>query len=248
MWARAIIFGIELVGFVVLSIFVAAKFYKRHCSKKSEKYAIKNLKFNLFCYAINFAIIFAIFLFSYPSLIFLSYNKLILVSLVELASILIILLSYLKLNKIRDFTMVFILAISCTLILIISIDGIIGNKGFIIENKVAISEQTEKKIIAPTMFSKNQIGYTADIEGNIKTYVFYYQGNNGVWEYEELKASETKVEKIKDADTYIEKTVTITSYYKQEKKTLKEDYITTEENEKYTIYLNLNQMVEVKTD
>lgn len=248
MWSRAIIFGIELVGFVALSIFIIAKFYKRHCSEKDKKYAIENLKFNSIYCTINFCIILAIFLFSYPTLIILSYNKLILVSLIELASILIILLSNLKFNKIRDHIMISITAVCILVTAIIVIDGTIGSKSSIIANNVVILEKKETETITPAIISENQIGYTADLEGNIKTYVFYYKDDNEVWQYEEIKASNAKVERIKDENTYIEKTVINTSYCNQEKKSSEADYIYSEEREKYTIYLNLKQMVEVKTD
>lgn len=242
-WARAIIFSIELVGFIILFAFVTSRFYKRH-SEKGKKYAIKNLKFNLIYFLINFSIILAIFLFSYPTLIFLSYNKLILVSLVELASISIILFSFLEFKQIRDTIILFIIVASFILILLISIDGIFGINNFIIEDKVTIVKQTQIEMITPAVISENQIGYTADMEGNRKTYIFYYKEGD-VWQYVEVKASEAKVERIKDTNSYVERTVTTTSYCNKEKKPFEEDYIYSEKSEKYVIYLNLKQMVEI---
>lgn len=246
MWARAIIFGIELVGFIIFSVFATIKFYKRHCIEKDRNYTIKNLKFNLIYSSINFAIILALFFFTYPSLVFLSYNKLLLISLVELLSILIILLSYLRVNKVRDYIMITMASISFVIILIISIDGIIGSNSGIIENKLVISEQTETQTItSPTMFTENQVGFVTDNEGNTKTYVFYYKDND-IWNYKELKVSETKIIRIQDKDTYIEETVTKTEYCKKEKKPSAKDYNYVEEKVKHTLYLNLRQRVEIK--
>lgn len=92
MWLRAIIFGIELVGFIILSIFAIIKFYKNNVAAGYSKCdVIKNLEFDLIYFLVNFAIILTLFLFTFPSYVFLSYNKLILVSVIELFSVLIIL-------------------------------------------------------------------------------------------------------------------------------------------------------------
>ena len=217
MWARAIIFGIELVGFAIFCIVVTVKEYKQDLYKGSEmkwEDVISNLRFNIIYFIINYVVILSLFVFSYPSYVFLSYSKLILLSVSILVSVA-ILLFFTNKNSLEHTTREFICIMIGFFSVIYFLFAIIGIAG--VEKKIVVSEQTDTQKIIPVMFSKNnQIGYTADLEGNIKTYVFYYQGNNGVWEYEEVKASETKVEKIKDTNTYIERTMKSTSYCKRE--------------------------------
>lgn len=224
MWARAIIFGIELVGFAVFCVIATIKFYMQDVCKRKREDAVSNLRFNITYFVINYGAILSLFICSFSSFVFLSYSKLILISVSVLISFIFIMLFVFKKPLPGAQSVIYILVLCFSLIYFsFAITGEV-----IIENKIIVSEQTQTDIIKPAIISENQIGYTADMEGNIKTYIFYYQGDNGVWEYEELKASETQVEKI-DTDTYIEKTITTTSYCKQEKKPREEDYITTEE-------------------
>lgn len=244
MWARAIIFGIELVGFIILCTVATTKLYLNDKLKAEEKVVNSNLKFNIIYFITNFAIILILFSFTYPSFVFLSYSKLILVSVfVMISCIPIMIFAFEKPKSENNQSICLLIA----MILFVTFFVLAIFRMLNIENKIVVSEQTETETITPTMFSENQIGYTADSEGNIKTYIFYYM-DNGIWNQEEVNASDVKVEKIKDADSYIEKTVTTTSYCKQEKKTSEEDYIYSEETEKYTFYINLNQRVEIKTD
>lgn len=242
-WARAIIFGIELVGFLILCIFATIKLYKEDYSKKHKAYALKNMKFNLLYFSINFAIILALFLFTFPSYAFLSYNKLICVTIFVLLSVTIIILA-LKNNTDTE-----IISFCYSILLIIEIAVFIVSILLLrVENEVAIYGEEIKTVLKPTMFSENQIGYTTrDMEGNIEKYCFYYIDND-VWTYKDINASEAKVIKIQNEDTHIVEKVTKTVYCKREKKTSENDYIFTEENTEYTIYLNLNQMVEIKID
>lgn len=249
MWLRAIIFGVELVGFLILSIFVLIKFYKDNVSAGYKKsHVIKNLKFDIMYFSINFAIILALFLFTFPSYVFLSYNKLILVSVVELLSIIIIVFVLSKSELMQLICMLSGIALFVAIVILGAYCITVGiSEGRYIDNKQILSEQTEKQSITTlTMFGENQIGYTADIEGNIKTYFFYYKDENDVWNYKELDASEVEIERIQDGNSYLEEFVEKTVYCKLEKKASEPDYITTVEDTDYKLYLNLNQKIEIK--
>lgn len=121
--------------------------------------------------------------------------------------------------------------------------------GIKIEDKQMLSEQTSKQLTTTlTMFEENQVGYIVNTEGNIKTYIFYYKDNNDVWNYKDINASKTKVEKIQNENSRFEEIITTKSYCKFEKKSKSKDYITTTEDVEYILYLNPNQMVQIITD
>ena len=245
MWLRAIIFGIELVGFLLLCIFATIKFYSIDKAKEKRKVVIRELRFNIIYFTINFLIILSVFLFTYSSFVFLSYSKLILVTAYSVISSIFIIIIAFKKPKSKENEAICLHAF-IILFIFISLFAIFGVLD--IENKVVIYEGNETKtIIEPIMFSENQIGYTVDEDGNIKTYRFYYKDNNDLF-FKELSESDVKVIEIENEDTYIEETATRKSYCKKEKKVLQADYIYTEANVNYTIYLNPQQSVEIKTN
>lgn len=243
MWARAIIFGIELVGFIIFSIFAIIKFYKKDVLDEDIKKTKKEMRFNIIYFSINFLIILAIFLFTYTSYVFFSYNKLILITSFVILSVMFILTALTARKSVQNVfgVLTFIAFMAFSIILGFMVGGELD-----IDNTVVISKQTKMQTItSPTMFTENQVGFVTDNEGNTKTYVFYYKDND-IWNYKELKVSETKIIRIQDKNTYIEETVTKTQYCKKEKKPSAKDYNYVEEKVKHTLYLNLRQRVEIK--
>lgn len=237
---RAIVMIAELVvliGFDVL-------YFKIN---KSKGYSKENLRFEMKIYHISILVFIALCIFLYPSYIFLSMSKLIFVSIIFILFILFLIivfcLDYTKKEGIADFLILLIL-LDVAIVIAVTITAIKGTFNY--DNKEWITNEITFETIEPTMFSENQIGYTADSEGNQKTFLFFYE-KDGAWNFEEIDASEVKRERIKDKDTYIEKTITTKKFINTEKRESAKDYISEEKNEAdYTLFLNLKQMVEIK--
>ena len=79
--ARGIIFGIELVSFLAVCVIMLCKHYKRDKKFIGVDYAKAMRNENIGLYSILYAIVFALFLFSYQTLPFLSYDKMLMVGL-----------------------------------------------------------------------------------------------------------------------------------------------------------------------
>lgn len=243
MWARAIIFGIELVGFILSSIFVTKKSYKEGKQDNLTNKEIKgDLKFNIIFCSVIFAIILALFLLTFPSYVFFSYNKLLLVSVVELVFISLIMW---VLTYKRKISYIFMYLFALFSILTIALLPTMAIGALRIDDKVAVSEPSvEKEIIIPTMFSENQIGNVYDAEGNLKKHIFYYKDEDG-WHYKELDSDTNKLIS-KNEKTYIERTTKRTICCNKEKKPTEEDYSYIEEKEEYVIYQH--QFVDIMAD
>lgn len=243
-WLRAIIFSLEFIGFIILCVFATNKFYKKDLEEEQEIVAIKHRKENIIYFSVNFAIILSLFLFTYPSYVFLSYSKIILVTIaIILSSVIIVMVGFDDdSNFIRQSAFCMVI---CILIMVTIIGAIKGC--FNIDNKVVYKEKNNPEIITPLMFEENKIGYSCDENGKIEKYYFYYIENDELF-FEQLKPSEVKVVDLKDKDTYVEKQETKIVHLKKEKKETEADYSYTETNASYKIYLNKKQMTEIKTN
>lgn len=236
---RAIVFGIEFIFFVLFSIY---RIYKVEIEKQK--------RFSKIIFVIGVFVLITIFSFLFKDYIFLSNYKLFSFSLFTLVAVICIYAFTLNnLNREWKIILAVILTISSISLFLLLINILLScniiNNGKILINEVRDKEQ----IITITMFKENQIGFTADSEGNIKSYIFYYKENeeDEIWQMKELKASEVKTVRLSEnEDTYISKTINRNVYCDQERKNTYKYYITTEEIECYTVYLNLHQMIEIK--
>lgn len=240
---RAIILIAELVIFTGVCIYGIGKDILNRIDRKI-------LKVNIIVYGIEFIIIFALFFFLYPSYIFFSISKLIIVSLVFLCLMILTIIEFLM-DKVNNNTLknIFSIIYVCTIsisIVVIPVSAASGLLNIDISESLTSSEIQTK--IKPIMFSENQIGYTADEEGNIKSYLFFYKDGDETL-FKEIKETEVIIkERIKDNNTYvIEKKITKT-FVNKERKPQYGNYIFKEENNEYKVYLNLEQMVEIKKD
>lgn len=107
-WARAIIFGLELVGFLIICIVMTYKYYKKCELKNGKMIAIKCIKENAACFAVFYAVVLGLFLFTYPTLTFLSFDKMLMVGIfVIMFSLTIISCFYLDTKKENFFVALF---------------------------------------------------------------------------------------------------------------------------------------------
>lgn len=239
MWARAIIFGLELIGFIVFFVITIISYYKRNVKEKGKNYAKKYLKDDIIYFITNVGTLLLLFLFTYPSLVFLSYSKLVIVTISVILSVIVLtVLGYNVPFKENTRTSIVVLSIILEIIMLVAA----GISGFSIGNKKIISVDEKTQKIAPIMFSENQIAYTHDDNGDI-IYSYYYE-KDGKMFFKELEDADAEVEYLKGGDSYIEVITTRTEYLDKEKKI--PSYVET--NETYTIYINRAQMVEVKID
>ena len=260
---RAIIFSSELVVYVIVSVVATYIFWKKDC-KNDITYVLskyqnprKNRKINIVCFSILFLFILGIFLFAYPSFVFLSYNKMVLVSSTIILSSLLIILEALEIPKNDELRFSFG-TLSVIIYIAILFSFILGNINNYEDKVILEQRQTEIQEISPSISSENQIAYTSDYDGNIETYSFYYKDNEGSLNFKKLNALEKEIIEsengdieteqveviyIKNKDSYIVKESRITEYVKREKKSTEKDYTFTETNTIYKIYLNKEQLV-----
>lgn len=245
---RAIIFGSELIGFIVFCIFATIKFYKKYKINKDEEAEIRRkTKYNIRYFVVNFAIMLAIFLFSYPSCIFLSYNKMLLITIFLLGSVINI-ITYICRNDNNEKIWLNIWGFNgfITIVLIIVVVLLTSAIGPISPKEVIETNELENSQIVPKMFSDNQIGYKCDEDGNADTYFYYYKNETtGKWNVTSLKASDVEMVELVSGDSYVIRKTTSTIYKKTERKPSAKDYLYTKITETYTIYYNSEQLIKI---
>lgn len=241
---RIIIFAVEVVGFIIFSVLSIRKFYKRYKVKGYSNYEIKEkVRYDIIYLSINNIIIICLFLFTYPTFIFLSYSKMLLLSIVVLGSVLaVVVLGYIpdKWEK----TSIWVFTVTLGIISLYCVMAAAGN--IVIMDKTFIEQKETIERTFPTMNladkTKISVGYTEDDDGNIDKYFYYYQDSEGKWHFEnDCKADIKYLEK--NENSYLEKRVETKIFLSEEKRdsTINEEEIT------YTLFLNEKQLIKIET-
>lgn len=242
---RIIIFAVELVGFIIFSVVSIRKFYKRYKVKGYSNGHIKEyLRHDIIYLSINNIIIICLFLFTYPTFIFLSYSKMLLLSIVVLDSVLAVVgLGYIpdKWEK----TSIAVFSVALCIVFFYCVMAFACN--IVIMDKTFIEQKESIETILPTMNladkTKISVGYTEDDDGNIDKYFYYYQDSEGKWHFEnDCKVDIKYLEE--NENSYLEKYVETKIFLSEEKR----DSTITEEEITYTLFLNEKQLIKIETD
>lgn len=236
-WVRALILGLSLIGYIIVCIYTVKKHYKKCQSSGILEEELKEIKkYDIVFIIMLSVIILVVLVFVCPTYIFLSYYKMLIVTiLLFVFSVSLLIANTSKLYKV--WISVFVIIIIATIIMVF----------FTIKlNNTIVYTETDTVVetITPSMFSEKKIAYTCDNEGNIDKYFYYYQ-DNGKWKYQEFDGSETEVVDIKNEDTYIKKTTTTIECVNTEKKPSAKDYTFEETKVKYNLFINYEQTVEI---
>lgn len=185
------------------------------------------------------------FIFGFWKYTFLSYNKMIFLSLFIISIIIFKVAIVIDDNHESISTIMFCIgmigAIAAFVIILISF----FNPNFI-PFKTCINEEKYMETINTEIHltSESKVGYTLDDFGNIDTYVFFYQDNNGKWKKVDESISDTR-ELSNDKGSYVEKYVTTRTILNHELNESDDNYITTEEIVTYILYYNQNELIEI---
>ena len=182
-----------------------------------------------------------LFIFLNPTLVFLSYNKMMILgmafALYIVFNITLWNVKYLKFPFIVIEGLVLICAFMMS-------EGLLVN-GF----KELVDENTQPVKINPTIYIDcdeevaNKISIVArkDREGNIESYIYYYKNNNGEWCEDEIDVNSENLEIFytDSEDSYIHKTITTSTYLLTE---MKEPEEVKEEKYEYIMCINESQL------
>lgn len=243
----------EVIGFLTFSIVRMVSISKK---QKMKKLSEVDKKIFFVFYIISNAIMIISFLFVFPSLIFLSYNK-IMVTSVFLVLLLIICVGGIisenneNQNKRKYDHGIFMMFIGFIAgvawlftILVVSIFSIFNTDNTLVQIKECIEESDSNYI---TYQIDDKIGITIDSSGKISTYNFLYHDDSNNWYYLDEYIDNTKELKT-DEKSYVEKRVITRVIVNKELYTSNEQYITEEEYSYYKLYYNPNDLVKLKSD
>lgn len=235
-YIRLIIMIGEIIGLGIVSIVFMRKAIKEAKAEQELKVNFRYVitAFDTWLIIILNIINICIFVFSSYNLQFCSYQKLVLVSLFTIFSILFIIISmYQEPHKIH-FSIFIISFLVDILVLCGFIASLIEPVEWIHIKKV-INEENTEELIYPMKF----IGYNKDDD----TYVFFYKDDRGNHFEDDCKA---KVILISDSeDSYLEKYTKTKTFLNEERKHSSDDYITEEKETSYVLYLNEKQLIEL---
>ena len=254
---RLIIMIGEIIGFIFFSIIFVMKCDKRR-RNSDEEYTEEKLKkakkINIIYLTINNIIIMAVFFLSCPQLVFLSYHKTIYLSIIIVASILIF-LGYYMVNAdltryaektIKSWIAIFMIAIGFIMMALFLPSNIlvsVNSANYTLEFKTCINQEETVETIYPEFVGNTKIGHFEDSD----KYIFGFKDNQGTWIIED--DLEVKPENLKSSDnTYIEKHTVTKTFKDIERHVESDDYITTEDEVIYVLFLNEGQLIEIKTD
>jgi len=254
---RLIIMIGEMIGFIIFSIVFVMKCDKRRRNRDkeyTEEKLKKAKKINIIYLTVKNIIIMAVFFFSCPQLVFLSYHKIIYLSIIIVASILIF-LGYYMVNAdltryaektIKTWIAIFMMAIGIVMMVLFLPSNIlvsVNSENYTLEFKTCINQEETVETIYPKFIGDTKIGHFE----NSDKYIFGFKDNQGTWIIED--DLEFKPEDLKSSDnTYIEKH-TINKTFKDIERYVESDYyITTEDEVTYVLFLNKEQLIEIKTD
>ncbi len=237
----------EVIGFCVFSVHRCKKFYKEYKKDKKDKDKRKAFNNSLCFYVTCVCILLFIFIFTFPSYIFLSYNKLIIMTAV-IVTLLIQYILEIYIDSIYAIIGIFMYAISLFLALFVLVGvyaGFYFCEGWI-QFTECINEEKNIEIIHPVMnlSEKSKIGYTENDDGKIDRYIFFYQDDSGSW-YSVNEFIQDKELLSNDESSYVEKYITRKTFINYELSELDDNYKTTEEEIVYKLYCNPNELIKI---
>lgn len=246
---KLIIMLAEVIGFCIFSFIRCRKQYKIYKEDKEDEVQKSNLKVSIIYYSICVSIVLFIFIFTFPAYVFLSYNKLILITVAIIASIIpCILLSKIDFfdhHEVIGGTVIALFIVLLGYTFAITIVSFFAYEQCI-QFKECISEEKDTKIIYPVMnlTDNSKIGYTEDSNGNIDSYRFFYQDDFGNW-CEVNGFIENAEELSNDESSYVEKYVTTRTILNYEFNESDDNYRTTEEIITYIVHYNPNELIKI---
>ena len=238
----------EMIGLLIFSFIRCRKEFKAYKENKYNETCRSDLKISIIYYAICNSIILFIFIFAFPSYMFLSYSKLILLTIAVASSFLpsIFVTNYEEHRGIC--TIVFFLFLVGTVS-----TGVIAGFSFrapedFIHFKTCINEEKYTVTINPeiNLTDESKIGHYLSDSGDIDNYIFFYQDSNSNWyKIDEHIEKENIKELSNDESTYVEKYVTKKTILNYELNESDDNYTTTELTVSYKIYYNPNELIEI---
>lgn len=247
---RLIIMLGEIFGFISVLIIPGNKLDKkdRACGRYSEKKINEAKKSDIKFAIVNIIIIVLIFFFSFPQLIFLSYHKMIYLSVLIGANLFLFLGLYLQSDnskknvyftvKERIGTAIAIVS-SITLIvfgIILIVFSIFGGK--ITKIKVLTDQKENVEIIYPEFIDENKkIGHIIDTN----RFVCFYKDSEGNWNFMEISPESLK----RSDETYVEKCTVTKTFNDIERDKNSDEYVIIENEVTYVLHLNKEQLIEL---
>ena len=245
-YLRLIVMLGEIIGFSLFSFFRCKNFYRAYQKDKKEK--LSDLRISIVYYSICNSIILFIFLFSFPSYIFLSYSKLILISIAVFTAL--IPFGLFVTNSLEKHP-----GISALILLLLLFGGVSSIVSTVysfcapqdwIQFKTCIQEENFTETIYPEIIltEDSKIGYSLNDSGEIENYIFFYQDSNGKW-YEVDELIEDTIELSENNHSYVEKCTIRYNILNLELDENDNDYSIIEEHVSYKLYYTPNELVEI---
>lgn len=245
---RLIIMLGEIIGLLIFSFIRCRQNFKAYKEDKYNEANRSNLKVSIIYYSVCNSIILFIFIFVFPSYMFLSYNKLILITIAVITSF----LPYVFLIKLEKY--IGISALIFALFLLGGVSTVVitafsfCDPGQLIQFKTCINEEKYTVTINPELNIKDRskIGHYLDDTGDVDNYIFFYQDSNNNWckVDEPIESKNTKI-LSDDESSYVEKYVTTKTILNLELNESDDNYITIEEAVSYKLYYNPKELIEI---
>lgn len=248
---RLIIMLGEIFGFIIISIVLIRKNDITIRNTYTERMINKIKKDNIIYVIGNSIIIVLIFILSFPQLIFLSYHKMIYLSVFIVFAVLNMLGDYVFNDNIKEMLSktskkVSIAVGVCTVSKYAQIINIILIFGFsfwgnINKFKVLIDQKENVEIIYPELMDEDKkIGHIRDTN----RYVCFYKDSEGNWTI--IDNMEIMPENVKSSDdTFVEKCTVTKTFNDTERDKFSDEYVIIESEVTYVLYLNKEQLVEL---
>ncbi len=238
----------ETIGLLIFSFIRCRQDFKVYKEDKCNGTNRSNLKISIIYYSICNSIILFIFIFTFPSYMFLSYSKLILITIAVITSFLpyvfiIKLEKYMGISAILFF--LFVLGMVSTGV--ITVFSFCAPESFI-QFKTCINEETNIEKINPeiNLTDKSKIGHYLNDSGDIDNYIFFYQNSDSNWcKVDESIERENTKELSNGESSYVEKYVTTRTIWNLELDESDDNYIITEKTVSYNLYYNPNELIEI---
>ena len=247
-YLRLIIMLGEIVGLLIFSFVRCKQHIKVYKKDKYNAVCRSDLKVSIVYYSICNIIILFIFTFSFPSYIFLSYNKLILITIAVITSF----LPYVFIIKLEKYMLIsailfFLLVVGMVSTVVITVFSFCAPEE-LIQFKIYSNEENNIEKINPeiNLTSKSKIGHYLDDSGDIDNYIFFYQDSNNNWHKVDEPIENRNTQKIStDENSYVEKYVTTKTILNVELDESDKNYITTEKTISYKLYYNPIELMEI---
>ena len=243
-YLRLIIMLGEVIGFYIFSFIRCRQDFKAYKEDKNNETNRSNLKVSIIYYSICNSLILFIFIWSFYSYIFLSYSKLILVTIAVITSLLPYIFS--KCMEKHDgiaTLLFFIFIIGAVYSIVITIFSFCAPEQ-LIQFKTCINEESFIETIDPEigLTEKSKVGYSLDDSGEVDSYIFFYKDNSDNWCKVDEPIEYTK-KLSDDENSYVEKCVTKRTFLNYELDESDDNYIITEEIVSYELYYNPNELI-----